>query len=160
MRSLPVAVALIVAVSLALGSSLLAPACACTGLGGGPDAGFLAAEGEGEGGGEGEAGEGEGEFCSPTPVLGIAVVVKDGITDFPICDATVTITEGAYVETLRADGEGADCQYVGAEDRPGSYTVQATHPDYAQPATFPAPVDVESDACGHAVLSRVELELA
>ena len=122
-----------------------------------PDSGVVAgAEGEGEG--EGGEGEGEGEGCPPDPVFGLVVVVEDAVTQFPICDATVGITDGNFTETLAPRGAAPDCDYAGAQDRPGVYDVLIQHPDYAE--TTREDIEVFGDDCGHAVFRRIVVGLS
>jgi hypothetical protein len=127
---------------------------ACQNNFGDPDAGFIGAEGEGEG----EAGEGEGEGeCSPDPVIGLVVAVKDDITEFPICDAVVTINDGAFTETLTPTDASGNCEYASTPDRIGVFDIVVTHPDYQDGGL--SDVEVFTDGCGHAVFRRVEIQL-
>jgi hypothetical protein len=135
--------------------ALVAGACQ-NNIGGDPDAGFIGAEGEGEG----EAGEGEGEGeggCSPDPVIGLVVAVKDRVTQFPICDAVVTINDGAFTETLTPTDANGNCEYSSTPDRIGVFDIVVTHPDYQDGGL--SDVEVFTDTCGHAVLRRVEVRL-
>jgi hypothetical protein len=138
-------------VSSALLPVALSPGCE-NDVGKDPDAGVIGAEGEGEG----EGGEGEGE-CDDTPVIGMKVVVKDALTQFPICDAEVDINDGAFSETLTPTGSGADCDYSSTPDRIGVFDIVVTHPDYQQGGV--TDVEVFDNGCGHAVLRRVEVRL-
>jgi hypothetical protein len=56
------------------------------------------------------------------PGLDVTVVDAGGTA---VCGATVTATDGAYTETLRAS-VGSPCHYEGAVERTGVYTVTAT----------------------------------
>lgn len=107
-------------------------------------------EGEGEGGGEGE---GEGAQCATGPVDGILVEAFDDCLQFPVCDATATITPsagGAAVTlTPTTDTTGGVCGYEGASDQAGTFDVDVTDANY-EPAHFAA-ITVSTDPCGHAI---------
>ena len=76
-----------------------------------------------------------GRSCNDAAALGVVVFVADRVTGQDVCSATVTVTDGAYAETLqmRSGGDGHTCEYVGATERPGTYTVSVTAAGY-QPA--------------------------
>ncbi len=79
------------------------------------------------------AGAGDaGPVCTELFAYGLVVVVTD---DAPpgdrICDAVVTAEEGDFLEPLQLQGEGADCVYVGAGERAGTYRVEATKDGYS-----------------------------
>ena len=67
--------------------------------------------------------------CTQEFIWGLSVTVVDGATGATRCDARVTISDGAYHETLSQppsfDG-GTLCFYLGAQDRPGTYTIDAS----------------------------------
>jgi hypothetical protein len=81
--------------------------------------------------------------------LGLVVTVVNGATGAPRCDARVTITDGAYRETLASppfpgtDG-GMNCSYEGAGERAGTYTVEASADGIEKTLTN---VVVTRDAC-------------
>ena len=91
------------------------------------------------------------------PVIGLVVVVKDAVTQFPICDATVVINDGAFTETLTPGNAGPDCDYSSSPDRIGVFDIVVTHPDYQQGGL--EGVQVFDDDCGHAIFRRVEVRL-
>jgi hypothetical protein len=87
-------------------------------------AGALLAGGSGCGGALGGAG------CTDLYAFGLGVAVVSASTGAAICDATVTISDGAYRETLMPvqgvlpDG-GLSCAFEGAGERAGTYTIDA-----------------------------------
>ena len=107
----------------------------------------------------GTSGEGEGEGECPTdPVLGMTVLVINNVTQFRICEANVEIQSGSYTETLTLQGSTeADCRYVGAEDRPGTYQVRATATGFV-PFDVSG-IDVEENACGKPIPETVNVRL-
>src|SRR5688572_23654555 len=75
--------------------------------------------------------------CAPPPVsctdlfaYGLTVIVTDSTTGERICDATVTVTDGAFAETLEPPLQSETCAYVGAGERAGTYRVEATKPEF------------------------------
>jgi hypothetical protein len=77
-----------------------------------------------------------------------------------VCDATVVVSDGSYRETLEpglfAPTERAtQCNYVGAGERPGTYTVVATTATSESTATG---IVVTSNSC-HVVPRAITLEL-
>jgi hypothetical protein len=83
-------------------------------------------------------------------VSGLSVTVRSG--GEPVCDATVTATDGSYSETLRL---GSDCTYTGAVERPGTYVVAATA---AAGTAMVTGVRVGSDPC-HVRIEDVTITL-
>ena len=79
--------------------------------------------------------------CLPVVLPGVVVQVTDATTSQAVTDATVTLTEGAYTETLI----GSNGSYSGAEERPGTYTLTVTADGY-QTATVTNLV-VTADRC-------------
>jgi hypothetical protein len=78
-------------------------------------------------------------------VYGLNVTVNDAATATRICDATVTVSEGAYSETLQPFGPVESCSYSGAGERPGLYEVRATRAGYRTTAV--PNVRVTADEC-------------
>jgi hypothetical protein len=118
-------------------------------------------EGEGEGdGGEGEGeGEGEGDPCAGPAVIGLIVPVEDNTTRFRICGATVQIQDGLYNETLVQRGSTQeDCEYVGANDRPGTYEIQAAAAGYTPFNVSNITVQAETE-CNKPITRTVTLRL-
>jgi hypothetical protein len=65
--------------------------------------------------------------CTGEAYPGLRVFVLDGAGGAEVCDATVTVTDGAYAEVLKTYGPGVSpCFYFGAYERPGAYTIEAT----------------------------------
>jgi hypothetical protein len=74
---------------------------------------------------------------------GLTVTVTNAGNSQPICDATVTATDGAYSETLQVFG----CTYVGAYERPGTYVVRAVREGFAPAERGSVSVARNDDAC-------------
>jgi hypothetical protein len=68
------------------------------------------------------------DVCSLEGRYGLAVAVLDP-TQVPLADATVTLRDGDYVETLGAD-DYFDGQYKGAIERAGIYVIEAKAPGF------------------------------
>jgi hypothetical protein len=56
--------------------------------------------------------------------VGIAVTVVDETSGQRVCDATVIARDGDHSETLVPITATGACYYVGAGDRPGTYTIE------------------------------------
>ena len=63
------------------------------------------------------------EAC--TVAVGLDVGVTNADTGAPICDATVTVTDGGYSEELQPIPDARGCRFRGAFSRPGVYSVRA-----------------------------------
>ena len=103
-------------------------------------------------------GGGAGGFCTDLYAYGLNVTVSDGSTFQPVCDATVTAVDGEYTETLMPlPASSSSCAYVGAGERPGTYTVTASKSGYMNGTQ--SNVKVVSDGC-HVAGVAVTLTLA
>ena len=73
--------------------------------------------------------------CNDAGAYGVVAFVVDGATGERVCSAFVSISDGAYTETLHmgAGGDGHACAYCGAIERPGTYALGVTAAGY-QPA--------------------------
>ncbi len=89
-------------------------------------------------------GGGGGTVCTSIYAYGLTVTVTDAATQQPICDATVTATDGTYSEQLQP-ANSSPCSYLGAGERPGTYTVTATRSGYMN--TIESNIRVTSDGC-------------
>jgi hypothetical protein len=63
----------------------------------------------------------------------------------PICDATVTVTEGSYSQPLAE----MSCKFVGAYERPGTYVVHAARAGFVSKEVGPVRVVMGSGECPH-----------
>jgi hypothetical protein len=67
-----------------------------------------------------------GSSCSGGALPGLRVTVADGPGGPAVCGATVTAQDGSYNETLiQGTAASGACVYVGAYERPGTYTIEA-----------------------------------
>src|SRR5437868_5189714 len=64
--------------------------------------------------------------CTDLAAAGINVQVISSPSGEPLCDATVVAEDGAFKETLQANG----CRYFGVFERAGTYKITASHPDH------------------------------
>ena len=105
-------------------------------------------------GGRGETPDPEpGVACTMEARSAFAVTVLDAVTGASLAPAaTVRVTDGTYSATLDA----FDGTYSGAHERPGTYTVVVSHPDYQQWQRLG--VVVERDEC-HVITEAVEARL-
>lgn len=94
--------------------------------------------------------------CTMEARSSLAVTVTDAGTGENLApEATVRVTDGTFTETLTAlPGSGV---YSGVYERPGTYTVVVSHPDYAQWQR--AGIVVERDEC-HVITEEVSARLA
>jgi len=69
--------------------------------------------------------------CTLEARSSFAVTVVDSTSGAPIrSGATVGVAEGPFADTLLAPGPGASAYSGGVYERPGTYTVAVSHPDY------------------------------
>lgn len=67
-----------------------------------------------------------GSSCSGGALPGLRVTVADGPGGPAVCGAAVTAQDGSYNETLiQGTAASGACVYVGAYERPGTYTIEA-----------------------------------
>ena len=98
------------------------------------------------GGCGGSDGPSPGGACTDLYAFGLSVSVSDGNTFQSICDATVTAVDGEYSETLQTGpSSGTSCLYLGAGERPGTYTITAVKSGYMNATQ--SNVKVVSDGC-------------
>jgi hypothetical protein len=69
----------------------------------------------------------DGVACTAIYVYGLSATVTDALTGASIDNATVTITDGAYQETMESFPGGG---FVGAGERAGTYTLTASAPGF------------------------------
>lgn len=95
-------------------------------------------------------------ICTTEARASLAVTVTDAGTGQNLApEATVRVTDGTFTETLTAlPGSGV---YSGVYERPGTYTVIVSHPDYAQWQR--AGIVVGRDEC-HVITEEVAARLA
>lgn len=90
--------------------------------------------------------------CTANIEPGVVVQVTDANTGQAVSDATVTLTEGNYSETLM----GYEGTYQGADERPGTYTLTVSADGYVT-----ATVDnlvVTADVC-HVITVYQDIQL-
>ncbi|RYZ46946.1 MAG: hypothetical protein EOO72_00730, partial [Myxococcaceae bacterium] len=68
----------------------------------------------------------EAALCPAAAINGISLTITDAATGEPLCDASVEIRDGEYVDKQQGVGGKGPCGYGGATERPGTYTVTAT----------------------------------
>lgn len=61
-----------------------------------------------------------GTMCTAMYAYGVSVTVINSQTGAPVDGVVLTLTDGAYTETMQAFPSGG---YVGAGERPGTYTL-------------------------------------
>ena len=83
-----------------------------------------------------------GTACTALYAYGVSVTLTNASTGAPISNATLTLTEGTYVETMQLIASG---DYVGAGERAGTYTLTAAAPGF-DPRTM-ADLVVLADVC-------------
>jgi len=93
--------------------------------------------------------------CAAYAAAGLGVSVFDAATGSPICDATVTATDGAYSEQLF----GLACSFSGAYERPGSYVIRATRQGFRPSEVEAVRVVTGGGECLHVEQTRVTVHL-
>ena len=71
----------------------------------------------------------QGKVCTDLYAYGVSVDVTDAATGQPIDNATLTLTEGTYQETMILF-PGSPGNYAGAGERAGTYTLTAAAPGH------------------------------
>jgi hypothetical protein len=87
----------------------------------------------------------EPRVCTAIAVDAIVVTVVDSTSGQRICDATVTVTDGAFAQELRPFPAATECTYSGPTERAGQYEVRVTRAGYV-PASM-TNVGVTADEC-------------
>jgi len=96
----------------------------------------------------------QGTSCSAIAVFGLDVTVlrSDGSR---VCDGVVTARDGSYAETLQVLGDATNCEYDGATERVGTYTIEVAAG--AQTKTVSG-ITVGRDEC-HVIAQRTTVTL-
>lgn len=97
------------------------------------------------------------EACPAVAAAGLTVDVSNAATSQPICDATVTATDGSYSERLT---QASPCSYLGAFERLGTYQVRAERAGFIPKQVGPVLVTMENGQCPHVRGVRVTIPLA
>jgi hypothetical protein len=96
-----------------------------------------------------------GDFaCTAFAAAGLSVTVTNAATGEPLCDASVTATEGAYSERLFQAG----CAFAGAVERPGTYVVRAERAGFVASEVGDVRVVMGGGPCPH--VEQVQLAIA
>lgn len=98
----------------------------------------------------------EPRVCTLIAIDALTVTVVDAATGQRICDATVSVTEGAFSAELRPFGPGPECNYSGPTERPGRYEVRVARTGYE--AAVRPDVVVTADEC-HVIPVRLGVGL-
>ena len=93
--------------------------------------------------------------CAAYATAGLGVAVTHSETGQPICDATVTATDGTYAEKLI----GVSCTFTGAYERPGTYVVQASRDGFLPTKVASVRVVMGGGECPHVQETRLTLPL-
>jgi hypothetical protein len=93
--------------------------------------------------------------CTALAAVGLRVNVTNAATTESVCDAKVTATDGAYSEQLFQ----ASCNYAGAIERPGTYTVRAERLGFVSKEVGGAQVVMGSGRCPHVQEVRLTIPL-
>lgn len=89
--------------------------------------------------------DGFGTVCPPIAPGHVTVIVTNAANGQPVCDATVTATDGAYSETLRP--RGCTSYYDGVYGRIGTYVVRAARDGYVTAEVGSVRIVSNNDAC-------------
>lgn len=98
----------------------------------------------------------EPDLCTSEVVVGIVVHVTDALSHADLCDATVILKNASGYEE-RPTAMGTPCQYAGAWEQPGTFSVEVSRSGY-QVARRQG-IAVTQDNC-HVVTQDVKVELA
>ena len=94
--------------------------------------------------------------CAAYASAGLGVAVTHADTNQPICDATVTATDGSYTENLI----GVSCTFTGAYERPGTYVVQASRDGFLPAQVASVRVVWAAASAPHVQETRVTVPLS
>src|SRR5438093_11182398 len=94
--------------------------------------------------------------CTAIAVDALTVTVAEAATGQRICDATVTVTDGAFSAELRPFGAVSDCNYSGPTERAGRYGVRVTRSGYE--SALRRDVIVTADEC-HVIPVQLRFDL-
>jgi hypothetical protein len=92
--------------------------------------------------------------CAAYAAAGLNVAVTNAATGQPLCDASVTATEGAYSEQLF----GGACAFAGAIERPGTYVIRAERRGFVPKEVRGVAVVMDAGLCPH--VTQVQLAIA
>jgi hypothetical protein len=92
--------------------------------------------------------------CSAEVQPGLVIVVVDAATGASV-PATITVIDGAYIETL-APSDAFHGEYIAAEERAGVYQIEVSSDGYATVRL--QDIEVTEDAC-HVIPERLEVRL-
>jgi hypothetical protein len=98
----------------------------------------------------------EPHVCTAIAVDALVVTVVDSASGQRLCDATVTVIDGAFTEALRPFPGIAECTYSGPTERAGLYEVRVTRSGYV-PANM-TNVRVNADEC-HVIPVKLTVSL-
>lgn len=84
----------------------------------------------------------DGRVCTALYAYGISVNITDGTTGEPVTDATLTLIDGDYSETMQPFPSGG---YAGAGERQGTYTLVIEVPGV--PVETIDEIAVDHDGC-------------
>ena len=98
--------------------------------------------------------------CTADIRLGLGIIVANDRTGAHVCDATVTARDGGYSEILRPMSWAgvSSCLYVGAAERPGTYSVRAEAVAFAPGTVGNVSVPTTGDGC-HVQMVHREIRL-
>jgi hypothetical protein len=109
----------------------------------------------------GGCGESIEKPCTADRRLGLGIVVLNDRTGTHLCSAAVVARSGSYSETLTrtSDARVSPCLYVGAEERAGTYSIQAEAPGFVSKTLPLVTVTLAMDSCHvEQVIATVRLE--
>jgi hypothetical protein len=93
--------------------------------------------------------------CPAIAQAGLDVSVINELNGQGICDASVTAVDGMYRESL----PGFSCRFVGAYERPGTYTLRAERAGYATREVTNVSVTMGTGDCPHVQTASVVIRL-
>jgi hypothetical protein len=91
-----------------------------------------------------DSGRERGDECTEER-RGVTVIITNTQNGGRVCSATVTATDAEYAEVLTPFGLANECIYFGLFNRPGSYTLNASAPNYQSTS---GNVTITGDDCG------------
>jgi len=98
----------------------------------------------------------EPRVCTAIAVDALVVTVVDSASGQRLCDATITVIDGAFTQELRPFPAVTECTYSGPTERAGQYEVRVTRSGYV-PATM-TNVRVTADEC-HVIPVKLTVSL-
>jgi hypothetical protein len=103
-----------------------------------------------------EQSSGPSAVCPAIATAGLDVGVASERTGEPLCDATVTATDGSYSEQLAP----VSCRYFGAFEGPATYVLRAERAGFQAKEVRDVRVSMGTGQCPHVNVVHLDIQLS